>query len=487
METPASAVETKRAAVYLRVSTDKQTVENQRDETVKLCLARGFEPVVYEETESAAKERPVLDRLMEDVRAGKVRAVVVWALDRMDRSMRGCINRVLELDKLGAPIISVRDPWLDTSGPVRSLLVAVLSWVAEQERLRIIERTVTAKTRYAKENRLQARPPYARTWDKATGSWGTDEKELGIYKRIFREYLSGLSCQKIADKLNEEGVPAPGAWWRRKPGTWKHALSWSSGSVYALLSHRSAVGEVSSFGHALTCPAVVDFETFEKVQARLKVKNWLNGRPAARDLLALLRGLLVCKHCGTNVWVARGGSKGRYVLYYRCGRYQSAKEAVCRKGYRVEDVDEKARAVVLSYLDDLDIDGLVQVKHDERELALLATAARKDLDLLKEEGKRISRLIQKELLPEKDGEELLREVQQKRRQAQAQLERSSMSAKAREQEQREAREQADLIRKMRKAIVTDGTWEHWRALTEAVLRGLKVGLAEDGMLAFQRP
>ena len=62
-----------------------------------------------------------------------------------------------------------------------------------------------------------------------------------------------------------------------------------------------------------------------------------------------------------------------------------------------------------------------------------------------------------------------------------------MSAKAREQEQREAREQADLIRKMRKAIVTDGTWEHWRALTEAVLRGLKVGLAEDGMLAFQRP
>ena len=129
------------AAVYLRVSTDRQTVENQRRAVEELARARGYEPVVYEESESAAKARPVLDQLLDDVRLGKRQAVVVWALDRLQRSMAGCIDTVLELDRLGVPVLSVREPWLDTSGPVRSLLVAIFGWVAEQERTRLVDRT----------------------------------------------------------------------------------------------------------------------------------------------------------------------------------------------------------------------------------------------------------------------------------------------------------------------------------------------------------
>lgn len=51
----------KRCTVYLRVSTDKQTVENQAAEVRRMVDACGYVPVVYEETESAAKSRPVLD------------------------------------------------------------------------------------------------------------------------------------------------------------------------------------------------------------------------------------------------------------------------------------------------------------------------------------------------------------------------------------------------------------------------------------------
>lgn len=53
-----------RAALYVRVSTDRQTVENQRGELLQLAHARGFEPVVYDEVESAAKARPVFDRMI---------------------------------------------------------------------------------------------------------------------------------------------------------------------------------------------------------------------------------------------------------------------------------------------------------------------------------------------------------------------------------------------------------------------------------------
>ncbi len=57
------------------------------------------------------------------------------------------MSAVLELDRLGIQVVSVREPWLDTSGPVRSLLVAIFSWVAEQERAQLVARTKAGLTR----------------------------------------------------------------------------------------------------------------------------------------------------------------------------------------------------------------------------------------------------------------------------------------------------------------------------------------------------
>jgi putative DNA-invertase from lambdoid prophage Rac len=150
---------TPKAALYLRTSTDRQTTENQRGEVERLARARGFEPVVYEEVESAAKRRPVFERMMNDARRGEVRAVVVWAVDRLHRSMHGAVNDVLELDRLGVQVLSVREPWLDTSGPVRSLLVAIFGWVAEQERHRLIERTKAGLERARRQGKRLGRPP----------------------------------------------------------------------------------------------------------------------------------------------------------------------------------------------------------------------------------------------------------------------------------------------------------------------------------------
>lgn len=147
------------AALYIRVSTDKQTAENQVAELRQLAAARGFEPVIYEEVESAAKARPVLDRMLADARAGKVRAILVWALDRLHRSMVGSIQTVLECDRLGVPVVSLREPWLDTAGPVRPLLIAIFGWVAEQERARLIERTKAGLARARAQGKRLGRPP----------------------------------------------------------------------------------------------------------------------------------------------------------------------------------------------------------------------------------------------------------------------------------------------------------------------------------------
>lgn len=152
----------KTAALYVRVSTDKQTVENQVAELRQLAAARGLDPVIYEEVESAAKARPVLDRMLADASAGKVRAILVWALDRLHRSMVGSIQTVLECDRLGVPVVSLREPWLDTAGPVRPLLIAIFGWVAEQERARLIERTKAGIERARREGKQIGRTPASR-------------------------------------------------------------------------------------------------------------------------------------------------------------------------------------------------------------------------------------------------------------------------------------------------------------------------------------
>lgn len=129
-------------AIYARVSTAEQTVACQMPDVLALCAARGWTVgVTYEEQASAVKRRPAYEKMMTAAASGRFSILVVWALDRFGRSMSGNINDLLALDKLGVRVVSVREPWLDSGGPVRELLVAIFSWVAQQERARLIERT----------------------------------------------------------------------------------------------------------------------------------------------------------------------------------------------------------------------------------------------------------------------------------------------------------------------------------------------------------
>lgn len=129
-------------AIYLRVSSAAQTTECQRPDIDRAIAIRGLQVThIYEEQESAAKFRPEFERMMQDARDGKFTTLVIWALDRFGRNMAGNVNDILALDKLGVKIISVKEPWMDTAGPVRELLVAIFGWVAQHERSRLIERT----------------------------------------------------------------------------------------------------------------------------------------------------------------------------------------------------------------------------------------------------------------------------------------------------------------------------------------------------------
>jgi DNA invertase Pin-like site-specific DNA recombinase len=147
------------AALYLRVSSEGQSLDNQRPQLLQLAQARGLEIVaVFEEKVSAVKQRLAFEAMQLAAHQGKFSHLLVVALDRFGRSMIGNMTAVLELDRIGVQIISVREGWLDTSGPVRPLLISIFSWVAEMERQTVISRPKAGIDRARRAGKVIGRP-----------------------------------------------------------------------------------------------------------------------------------------------------------------------------------------------------------------------------------------------------------------------------------------------------------------------------------------
>ena len=125
----------KRAALYLRVSTVDQHPETQRHDLLTLAQQRGFE-IVHEYTDrisGARAKRPGLDQLLVDARRGQFDIVVVWAGDRIARSVRHYLEVLDELSRLGIEFVSLREN-IDTGGALGRAIVVIIGAIAELER-----------------------------------------------------------------------------------------------------------------------------------------------------------------------------------------------------------------------------------------------------------------------------------------------------------------------------------------------------------------
>ena len=108
----------KRAALYLRVSTLDQHPETQLLDLRQMAAQRGLEIVTeYTDRISGAKaRRPGLDQMMADARRGKFDVILVWASDRIARSVKHFLEVLDELNRIGVEYVSFREN-IDTAGP----------------------------------------------------------------------------------------------------------------------------------------------------------------------------------------------------------------------------------------------------------------------------------------------------------------------------------------------------------------------------------
>jgi DNA invertase Pin-like site-specific DNA recombinase len=151
-----------RAAIYLLVSRDDQTTENQRLVLERVAGLRGWTIVqTYEDQGiSGAKgrdQRPAFDRVLEDAVRRKFDILMVWSIDRLGRSVLHVANALAELDAAGIRLYYDREG-IDSSTPMGRAMIQMASVFGEQERSMLRSRVLAGLDRVRQQGKKLGRP-----------------------------------------------------------------------------------------------------------------------------------------------------------------------------------------------------------------------------------------------------------------------------------------------------------------------------------------
>lgn len=137
---------------YARCSTLDQNLDWQIDALTK----EGCDRIFQEKFTGTRKDRPELLRMMDMLREGDT--VIICELTRLSRSVKDLFDLVEQVEKAGANIKSLKEPWLDTTTPQGRLLFTIFSGVSQFERELIRERTMEGLASARARGRMGGRP-----------------------------------------------------------------------------------------------------------------------------------------------------------------------------------------------------------------------------------------------------------------------------------------------------------------------------------------
>ncbi|MBA3750588.1 MAG: recombinase family protein [Nitrosopumilus sp.] len=153
------------ALAYLRVSTEEQTVLNQKMAMQRWADSHKYQILDYFEDSSISGKIPAINRhgfqdLLKLVRIEKVDAVLVYELSRVGRTFWDTLEAIKSIEQY-SPLISCspRETFLQTTEPsIRKLMLGILTWVAERERELLVQRTKDGILRARSVGKIVGRP-----------------------------------------------------------------------------------------------------------------------------------------------------------------------------------------------------------------------------------------------------------------------------------------------------------------------------------------
>ena len=343
----------KTAAIYARVSSDKQKAENtiasQTAALSEFAEQRGFsvpKEWVFEDAgySGANLVRPGLEKIRDLAAEGQIEAVLVHAPDRLSRKYAYQVLLIEELTRHGVETVFIKSP--QTATPEDALLVQFQGMIAEYERAQIVERSRRGKRHRALQgqvNVLGGAPygyRYMRKTDETAAFYEVFQDEAQIVRMVYTWYTEqGMSIGEITRRLNERGVPT-----RKRISRWERSTTWAilrnpayKGTacfgktqvaerqrITRALRLRGGIASRDSAAHErpksewieIPVPAIISEEAFALAQEYLE-RNKITAR--RRTITpSVVQGLLACKKCGYALSRTSTQTSSRKLYYYKC-------------------------------------------------------------------------------------------------------------------------------------------------------------------------
>lgn len=316
-------------------------------------------------------ERPGFQRLLADIRAGKINCVIVKDISRLGRHFVMTSNYVEHIfPELGVRLICINDEYDSSDADAdASALTLPLKMVMNDYYVKDISRKIRSSI-HAKMGSGEYLPasgsiPYGYMRDPENNTFAIDTETAPIVLRIFQMRADGISFNGICRTLNAEGIPCPGKLRYDRGLTnapkYKDAV-WIRGTVRKIIQDRVYIGcrvhgKISRSKVGLdkqsrpedewtviqaAHPALVSDELFEYVQ-QINAEELEKRRQYARrndfqdDYRELFRGLIYCADCHSSMSAGKGcariGANTPSRIFYDCNTYRYSEHTRCASHY----------------------------------------------------------------------------------------------------------------------------------------------------------
>ncbi len=355
----------KKAAIYIRVSTDAQreegySIDAQKEMLTAYCVSKGIKKYEYYIDggfSGSNIERPELKRLIGDIKSGKISMVLVYKLDRLSRSQKDTLYLIEDVfNPNNVDFVSLNES-MDTSTPLGRLMLGILSAFAQLERENIRERTSMGMKERVKSGYWMGggRVPFGYDYDKKLGIL-VPNSDAETVKRVYDLYLKGYSTNSIARMLNLS--------YERLA---RQILTRKTNAGYIVYKGEEFLGK-----HA----PLISPETYEKAMEIMKKRS----KRRKTDAGYLLTGLVKCGYCGAGMRYQKWGKKGYKLVCYSHDKSKPhmVKDPDCQnEGIWAEEIED----IVLNDLFSISVKENTKKEPDEKSVIEILKENQKKLEM----------------------------------------------------------------------------------------------------------
>jgi DNA invertase Pin-like site-specific DNA recombinase len=413
--------------IYCRISREKEegkdrSIADQKALGIELAQRLSTEYKVYIDegysgTLENIEDRPSFSRMIDDIQEGIIDSVFVFDQSRLERNpqIRYVIKKIFKDNNTK---LFTHNGEVKSNNDEEEMFGDLMS-VYNQYYVKITSKKIkSVLRRNAKEGKVHSSIfPYGYGKDDK-GYLIVNEEEAEIVKRIYSESLQGLGTNKIAERLNGDGIltrynkisegtiKVKNKYTKQVSEKNKTEVKWAGNTVRGIIKNPIYKGERHFGGEVFDAPIIIEFDLWEEVNNNLPRNSNNSGKKV--DHKYLLKGFLECAYCGRNMYGrTRVNKKDNY---YMCSSKRLKEQNCGNKSINIDVLDD---FIWSSIFTEYDIKNAILKDESESGIDKLSILNREIEELEKEkssylnEKKRAIELVVKGTLKESEVRQII--------------------------------------------------------------------------------